>query len=142
MSETAQQTAVKTQKTETFAAKAYAAKSPTSGLSPFSFQRRVPLADDVQIEILYCGVCHSDLHLARNEWKDAMPAVYPVVPGHEIVGRVVKVGKNVKKFKEGDIAAVGCLVMTCRTCVNCLAGEEQYCNNAWTLTYNSEDKIL
>jgi uncharacterized zinc-type alcohol dehydrogenase-like protein len=142
MSETAQQTAVKTQKTETFAAKAYAAKSPTSGLSPFSFQRRAPLADDVQIEILYCGVCHSDLHLTRNEWKDAMPAVYPVVPGHEIVGRVVKVGKNVKKFKEGDIAAVGCMVDSCRTCVNCLAGEEQYCNNAWTLTYNSEDKIL
>src|SRR6201992_95697 len=140
MSEAAQ--AVKSQKPETFAAKAYAAKSATSGLSPYSFQRRKPLADDVQIEILYCGVCHSDLHFSRNEWKDVMPAVYPVVPGHEIVGRVVAVGKNVKKFKEGDIAAVGCMVMSCRKCENCLAGEEQYCNNEWTLTYGSPDHIL
>ncbi len=142
MSEAAQKTAVETNKPETFAAKAYAAKSATSGLSPYSFQRRKPLADDVQIEILYCGVCHSDLHYTRNEWSDAMPAVYPAVPGHEIVGRVVAVGKNVKKFKEGDIAAVGCMVKSCRTCVNCLAGEEQYCNNELTLTYGSPDHIL
>src|SRR6202012_1290877 len=107
MSEAAQKNAVQTQKQETFGSKAYAAKSATSGLSPYSFQRRKPLADDGQIEILYCGVCHSDLHRTRDEWKDAMPAVYPVVPGHEIVGRVVKIGRNVKKFKEGDIAAVG-----------------------------------
>src|SRR6201995_3860756 len=131
MSEAAQ--AVQSQKPETFAAKAYAAKRATSALSPYSFQRRKPLADDVQIEILYCGVCHSDLHYTRNEWSDAMPAVYPAVPGHEIVGRVVAVGKNVKRFKEGDIAAVGCMVKSCGICVNCKAGEEQYCNNEWTL---------
>ncbi len=142
MSEAAQKTALETQKPETFAAKAYAAKSATSGLSPFRFERRVPLADDVQIEILYCGVCHSDLHYSRDEWRDVMPAVYPAVPGHEIVGRVVAVGKNVKKFKEGDIAAVGCMVKSCGTCVNCVAGEEQYCNVEWTLTYGSPDHIL
>ncbi|HEY2819989.1 MAG TPA: NAD(P)-dependent alcohol dehydrogenase, partial [Candidatus Acidoferrum sp.] len=142
MSEAAQKIAVQISKPETFAAKAFAAKSATSRMSAYSFQRRVPLADDVQIEILYCGVCHSDLHLTRDEWKAAMPAVYPAVPGHEIVGRVVKVGKNVRKFTEGDIAAVGCMVDSCRKCVNCLAGEEQYCENGLTLTYNSEDKIL
>jgi uncharacterized zinc-type alcohol dehydrogenase-like protein len=142
MSEAAQKTAVETGKPETFAAQGFGAKSATSGLSAFSFKRRAPFADDVQIEILHCGVCHSDLHLSRDEWKAAMPAVYPVVPGHEIVGRVVKVGRNVKKFKEGDIAAVGCMVDSCRKCANCLAGEEQYCETGLTLTYNSEDKIL
>ncbi len=142
MSETAQKTAVEKQKPETFAAKAYAARSAKSGLSPFSFERRKPLADDVQIEILYCGVCHSDLHYTRDEWHDAMPAVYPAVPGHEIVGRVVAVGKNVKKFKEGDIAAVGCMVKSCGICANCKAGEEQYCNNECTFTYGSPDHIL
>jgi len=96
----------------------------------------------VQIEILFCGVCHSDLHQSRNEWAEFMPTVYPCVPGHEIVGRVVKVGSAVKKFKEGDIAAVGCMVDSCRVCDNCKAGEEQYCQNGFTLTYNSEDKIL
>ena len=126
----------------TFPAKAYAASSATSGLSPFSFQRRAPGPQDVQIEILFCGVCHSDLHQARNEWKDVMPTVYPCVPGHEIVGRVTAVGKEVKKFREGDIAAVGCMVNSCRKCANCLAGEEQYCDSFPTLTYNSEDKIL
>jgi alcohol dehydrogenase (NADP+) len=138
----ATQKAVEAPKVASYPAKGYAAKSPTSGLSPYSFQRRSPQPNDVQIEILYCGVCHSDLHLTRDEWKDVMPAVYPVVPGHEIVGRVVKVGKDVKKFKEGDIAAVGCMVMSCRKCENCLAGEEQYCNNEWILTYNSPDHIL
>src|ERR1700755_2818532 len=123
-------------------AKAFSAAGAASGLAADTITRRDPLADDVQIEILYCGVCHSDLHYTRNEWSDAMPATYPAVPGHEIVGRVVAVGKNVKKFKEGDIAAVGCMVMTCRTCVNCLAGEEQYCNNEWILTYGSPDHIL
>jgi uncharacterized zinc-type alcohol dehydrogenase-like protein len=141
MSDTAQQPA-KTQKPATFAAKGFAAQSPKSGLSPFSFQRRAPQPDDVQIEILFCGVCHSDLHLSRDEWRDVMPAVYPVVPGHEIVGRVVKVGSNVKNFKEGEIAAVGCMVDSDRVCPNCKAGEEQYCEGGMTLTYNSDDKFL
>lgn len=125
----------------TFPAKAFAAPSATGALGPHTIQRRSPRPQDVQIEILYCGVCHSDLHQARNEWKEVMPTVYPCVPGHEIVGRVTKVGRDVKKFKEGDIAAVGCMVDTCGICSNCKAGEEQYCENGWTLTYNSEDKI-
>ena len=129
-------------KPQTFPAKAYAAQSPTSALGPHTIQRRSPGPQDVQLEILFCGVCHSDLHQARNEWKDVMATVYPCVPGHEIVGRVTKVGRDVKKFKEGDIAAVGCMVETCRTCTNCKAGEEQYCQTGFTLTYNSEDKIL
>jgi uncharacterized zinc-type alcohol dehydrogenase-like protein len=129
-------------KPQTFPAKAYAARSATTALSPFTFERRSPRPQDVQIEILYCGVCHSDLHQVRNEWKEVMATVYPCVPGHEIVGRVVKVGNAVKKFKQGDIAAVGCLVDSCRVCTNCRAGEEQYCENGFTLTYNSEDKIL
>src|ERR671930_20696 len=102
--------------------KAYAAQNNTSPLKPFSFQRRDPLPQDVQIDILYCGVCHSDLHQARNEWQGVMPPVYPCVPGHEIIGRVVKAGSAVKKFKEGDIAAVGCMVDSCRTCAACRAG--------------------
>jgi len=129
-------------KPQTFAAKAYAATGATSPLAPFSFPRRSPRPQDVQIEILYCGVCHSDLHQVRNEWENAMPTVYPCVPGHEIVGRVVKVGSAVKKFNEGDIAAVGCLVDSCRVCDNCRTGYEQYCQNGFTLTYNGEDKIL
>jgi len=126
----------------TFPSKAFAAQSATSGLSPFTVPRRTPGADDVRIEILYCGVCHSDLHMVRNEWSAFMPTVYPCVPGHEIVGRVVGVGGKVKKFKEGDIAAVGCMVDSCRKCSSCLAGEEQYCERGMTLTYQSEDKIL
>jgi alcohol dehydrogenase (NADP+) len=129
-------------KPQTFAAKAYAAPSATGKLAPFALQRREPRAQDVQIEILYCGVCHSDLHQVRDEWKEVMPTVYPCVPGHEIVGRVVKVGSAVKKFKEGDIAAVGCMVDSCRVCDSCRAGLEQYCENGFTLTYNFEDKVL
>jgi len=129
-------------KPQTFPAKAYAAFSPTTPLGPFAVARRTPRPQDVQIEILYCGVCHSDLHQTRNEWDNVMPTVYPCVPGHEIVGRVVKTGRDVKKFKEGDIAAVGCMVDSCRVCANCLAGEEQYCENLMTLTYNGQDKIL
>lgn len=106
-------------------------------MAPFSIERREVGPQDVQIEILYCGVCHSDLHQVRNEWRGT---IYPCVPGHEIVGRVVKAGSAVKKFKEGDIAAVGCMVDTCRECASCLAGEEQYCEKGMTLTYNSEDK--
>src|SRR5438034_1748825 len=126
----------------TFSSKAFAAQSPTSGLGPFTVPRRTPRAQDVQIEVLYCGVCHSDLHLVRNEWNAFMPTVYPCVPGHEIVGRVVKAGSAVKKFKEGDIAAVGCMVDSCRKCPSCIAGEEQYCENEMILTYNSDDKVL
>lgn len=129
-------------KTVTFPSKAFAAQSSTSGLSPFAVQRRTPRPEDVQIEILFCGVCHSDLHTVRNEWSAFVPTVYPCVPGHEIVGRVVKVGTAVKKFKEGDIAAVGCMVDSCRRCSSCLAGEEQYCENFATLTYNCPDKFL
>jgi uncharacterized zinc-type alcohol dehydrogenase-like protein len=135
-------TSKETSQPTTFPSKAFAAQSATAGLGPFTVQRRTPRAQDVQIEILYCGVCHSDLHQVRDEWNEVMPTVYPCVPGHEIVGRVVKVGNAVKKFKEGDIAAVGCMVDSCRKCTSCLAGEEQYCENGLTLTYNSEDKIL
>jgi uncharacterized zinc-type alcohol dehydrogenase-like protein len=119
--------------------KAYAAQSPTTPLSPFSVERRDPGPTDVQIEILYCGVCHSDIHTARDEWGGTM---YPCVPGHEIVGRVSKVGSKVAKFKEGDLAGVGCLVDSCRICESCKAGLEQYCENGFTLTYNSEDKHI
>ena len=119
--------------------KAFAAQSATSPLAPFSIPRREPLPDDVVIDILYCGVCHSDLHQARNEWRNS---VYPVVPGHEIVGRVIKTGRNVTKFKEGDVAAVGCMVDSCRTCASCREGLEQYCENGATFTYNSKDKHL
>jgi uncharacterized zinc-type alcohol dehydrogenase-like protein len=126
----------------TFPSKSFAAQSATSRLDAFTLQRRTPRANDVQIEILYCGVCHSDLHTVRNEWSAFAPTVYPCVPGHEIVGRVVKAGSAVKKFKEGDIAAVGCMVDSCRKCPSCLAGEEQYCENGMTLTYASKDKIL
>ncbi len=129
-------------KPQTFTAKAYAAHSATSALAPFTLPRRSPRPQDVQIEILYCGICHSDLHQVRNEWQSVMPTVYPCVPGHEIVGRVVKAGSAVKKFKEGDIAAVGCMVDSCRVCANCRAGEEQFCEKFPTLTYNGEDKIL
>jgi uncharacterized zinc-type alcohol dehydrogenase-like protein len=115
----------------------YAAQSPTSPLGPFRFERREPGPRDVQIEILYCGVCHSDLHTVRSEWDGT---VYPVVPGHEIVGRVTRVGKDVKSFKAGQIAGVGCLVDSCRTCASCLESLEQYCDNGrMVFTYNSPD---
>ena len=142
MIDAAQKPAKEILKPTTFASRAFAAHSASSGIAPFTLQRRSPRPQDVQIEILYCGVCHSDLHQVRNEWQMVMPTVYPCVPGHEIVGRVVQVGSAVKKFKEGDIAAVGCMVDSCRTCASCRAGEEQYCENGLTLTYNGEDKIL
>lgn len=129
-------------KEQTSPAKAYAAQGATSGLASFTVQRRAVRPQDVQIEILFCGVCHSDLHQVRNEWQGTMPTVYPCVPGHEIVGRVVKVGSAVRKFKEGDLAAVGCMVDSCRTCANCRAGEEQFCDSFPVLTYNAPDKIL
>ncbi|MGI4021683.1 MAG: NAD(P)-dependent alcohol dehydrogenase [Janthinobacterium lividum] len=119
------------------ATKGYAVKSATDTLGPFTFDRREVGPNDVKFEILFCGVCHSDVHMARNEWGIA---VYPMVPGHEIVGRVTKVGAQVKKFKEGDLAGVGCLVDSCRECDNCKKGLEQFCKNGNTLTYNSQDK--
>src|SRR5246127_2350076 len=125
-----------------YKAKAYSVASATSPFTSTTIARRNPTERDVQIEILFCGICHSDLHQVRNEWREVMPTVYPCVPGHEIVGRVVKVGSGVKKFKEGDIAAVGCMVDSCRVCASCRDGEEQYCENGLTLTYNGEDKIL
>ncbi len=119
------------------ATKGYAAHSATDTLGPFSFERREVGAYDVQFEIMYCGVCHSDLHQVRNEWKGTN---YPIVPGHEIVGRVIKVGDHVKKFKKGDLAGVGCLVDSCRACDNCQKGLEQFCRNGLIATYNSKDK--
>jgi uncharacterized zinc-type alcohol dehydrogenase-like protein len=119
-------------------AKAYGTNSPGSPLGPMAIKRREPRAQDIEIEILFCGICHSDLHQARNEWQNT---VYPCVPGHEIVGRVVKAGRSVKKFKEGDIAAVGCLVDSCRTCPSCQAGLEQFCDRTATFTYNGEDRV-
>ena len=122
------------------ATKAYAAQSATAPLAPYTFQYRDPDPDEIQIAIQYCGVCHSDLHQTRDEWSGAFPTVYPCVPGHEIVGRVVKAGAKVKKFKEGDLAAVGCMVNSCRTCESCQAGFEQYCEVATVFTYNSPDQ--
>jgi uncharacterized zinc-type alcohol dehydrogenase-like protein len=124
-----------------YKSKAYAASSATSPLASATIPRRDPAAHDVQIEILFCGICHSDLHQVRNEWSGVMPTVYPCVPGHEIVGRVVKVGTAVKKFKAGDLAAVGCMVDSDGTCPQCRAGLEQFCPHL-TLTYNFPDKHL
>jgi uncharacterized zinc-type alcohol dehydrogenase-like protein len=122
-------------------AKAYSAASATSALASTTIARRDPTGQDIQIEILYCGICHSDLHQVRNEWSGVMPTVYPCVPGHEIVGRVTKVGSAATKFKLGDLAAVGCMVDSDRTCPECQAGLEQFCPN-FTLTYNFPDKHL
>jgi alcohol dehydrogenase (NADP+) len=115
----------------------YATTGPTSKLEPFNFERREPGAHDVVIEILYCGVCHSDIHQARNEWSNS---IYPMVPGHEIVGRVERVGAGVTRFKEGELAGVGCFVDSCRVCGNCKEGEEQYCENHLVATYNGLEK--
>ena len=120
-------------------AKAYAALSAASPLAPFALQRREPSVHDVQIQILFCGICHTDLHIARNEWHGT---TYPCVPGHEIIGRVTKVGAHVTKFKVGDPVGVGCMVDSCRTCANCREGYEQFCESGATFTYNSPDKHL
>jgi alcohol dehydrogenase (NADP+) len=121
--------------------KAYSAASATSPLSSDTIKRRDPTEHDVQMEILFCGICHSDLHSVRNEWSSVMPTVYPIVPGHEIVGRVIKVGSAVTKYKPSDLVAVGCLVDSDGTCPHCKDGLEQFCPNQ-TPTFNSPDKHL
>jgi uncharacterized zinc-type alcohol dehydrogenase-like protein len=115
----------------------YATDGPTSQLRPFDFKRREPGPRDILIQIQYCGVCHSDIHQARNEWGNS---IYPMVPGHEIVGRVARVGAEVTRFKEGDPAGVGCFVDSCRVCANCKEGEEQYCENHLVATYNGTER--
>ena len=119
------------------ATKAYAAPTAKAPLAPFNFERREPGPHDVQFDILFCGVCHSDLHQVEDEWGHG---IFPMVPGHEIVGRVTKVGSHVKKFKVGDLAGVGCLVDSCRECENCTEGLEQYCLNGMSGTYNSYEQ--
>jgi alcohol dehydrogenase (NADP+) len=114
----------------------YAAREATGLLAPFSFTRRALRPDDVRIEIRYCGVCHTDLHIARNDWRGS---TYPCVPGHEIVGQVTAIGSSVGKFKVGDWAAVGCLVDSCKQCGECTEGREQHCQKGYTLTYNGKD---
>ena len=120
--------------------KSYAAPAASAPLEPWEFQRRETGVNDVQIDILFCGVCHSDLHQVRNEWGVAF---YPLVPGHEIVGTVSKTGTGVTKFKEGDMVGVGCFVDSCRVCDNCKEGKEQYCSNGHSQTYASyeQDKV-
>ena len=119
--------------------KSYAVQSATTPLAPFSLQRRNLGEHDVDIEILYCGVCHSDIHTVRNEWQGTN---YPCVPGHEIIGRITKVGRRVSKFKEGDIAGVGCMVDSCRICECCKKDLEQFCEQEATFTFNSPDKAM
>lgn len=116
----------------------YAARDAASPLAPFEFQRRDLRELDVRIDVQFCGVCHSDLHQARNEWRNTL---YPVVPGHEIVGRVAEVGKGVTRFKVGELVGVGCLVDSCRTCASCGEGLEQYCENGFVGTYNGIDRV-
>ena len=120
-------------------ARAFSAASPTSPLAAVEIERREPGARDVEIDILFCGVCHSDLHTAKDEWHNT---VYPCIPGHEIVGRVTRVGSRAEGFKPGDLAGVGCMVDSCRNCANCRAGQEQYCLNTTVFTYNSDDTVL
>lgn len=120
----------------TIKAKSYAAQSKTSQLAPLDIERRAPKADDVVIEIEYCGICHSDIHTARGEWSGT---TYPCVPGHEIVGKVIAVGKKVKRFKVGDAAGVGCFVDSCGKCPNCKNNEEQFCTGHTVFTYNSTE---
>ncbi len=120
------------------ATKAFAAQAPTTPLTPFNFERRDPGPHDIQIEILYCGVCHSDIHQVRDEWGGS---IYPMVPGHEIVGRVTNVGDHVKNFKVGDLAGVGCFIDSCRVCDSCKTGLEQYCEEGMVGTYNGRERV-
>ena len=118
-------------------AKGYAANNSHAKLTPFSFERREPGPHDVSIQIEYCGVCHSDVHQVRNDWKNT---VYPCLPGHEIVGRVTAVGAQVRRFKVGDLAGVGCMIDSCQHCASCTEGDEQYCENGFLSTYNGPFK--
>jgi uncharacterized zinc-type alcohol dehydrogenase-like protein len=124
---------------ETKNIKAFGAVAADKSVDLLQIKRRTVTESDVEIAIMYCGICHSDLHSARNEWMNTM---YPIVPGHEIVGKVTKVGSRVTKFKVGDLAAVGCMVDSCRTCEQCSAGLEQFCETGSTLTFNSPDKLM
>ena len=135
---TAQAPAPESSTTRKSATRAYAAQAPDTPLAPFQIERRALRPRDVQFDILFCGVCHSDLHMARNEWKQT---IYPVVPGHEMVGRVTAVGSEVTRFREGDLVGVGCMVDSCRECVNCGKGLEQYCTAGSVLTYSGRDRI-
>jgi uncharacterized zinc-type alcohol dehydrogenase-like protein len=123
----------------TTAVKAYGAAASTEDLKPIEIQRRAVGSEDIKIDITYCGVCHSDIHTVRNDWKGSQ---YPVVPGHEIIGRVVEVGANVNSHKVGDLVGVGCLVDSCQTCSSCQKDLEQFCENGATFTYNSADKHI
>src|SRR4030095_6069996 len=144
MSDTKQATSTSgaTPAMNTSEARAYSAASASSPLVPTTIRRRAPGPLDIQMKVLFCGVCHSDLHQVRSEWQNTMPTVYPCVPGHEIVGRVTKVGNGVQKFKEGDLAAVGCLVDSDRSCSACREGLEQFCEGPPTFTYNAPDVHL
>ena len=122
-----------------YSIKAWGATSPTAPIAPLTIERRSPTPRDIQIEILYCGICHSDLHYARNEWADVLPAIYPCVPGHEIIGRVTALGPEATRFTVGEIVGVGCLVDSDRTCPSCREGLEQYCPD-FSLTYGTPDK--
>ena len=124
---------------ETKIVKAYGTESAETPLHNMKIQRRSLLPNDVEIDILYCGICHSDLHSIHNDWGGT---TYPIVPGHEIVGRIIKVGTDVTKFKVGDLAGIGCIVDSCGHCEHCHEGEEQYCDEGWTVVFNAPDKIL
>ncbi len=124
---------------ETASVKAFGTGAADKPLQVMQIERREPLPHDVEIKILYCGICHSDLHTVRDEWDST---TYPVVPGHEIVGKVTRVGGQVTKFKAGDLAAVGCIVDSCRECAYCRRGDEQFCEEGWTVVFNSDDRIL
>lgn len=121
------------------ATRGFATHGPEAKFEPFDFVRREIGPHDILIDIAYCGICHSDIHQAKNEWADTMPATYPMVPGHEIVGRVSRVGAEVTKFKEGDIAGIGCFVDSCRECASCEHGTEQFCIKGSAMTYNGTE---
>lgn len=125
--------------TQGIATRGFATNGTDAKFEPFNFARREVGANDILIDIQYCGICHSDIHQAKDEWHDMMPAMYPMVPGHEIVGRVTRVGSSVTKFKEGDLAGIGCFVDSCRECPNCDSGLEQYCIKQAAFTYNGTE---